>query len=123
MARAALSVETPQATAQAAPIAAQGSSSYGEILRSSALIGGASALTVVIGMVRVKAMAVLLGPAGVGLLGLYTTIADLTRSVAAMGINRSGVRQIPGAVGRGDSARIARTITVLRRTTIPVGVV
>src|SRR5438270_1109441 len=122
MARAALSVETPKAIAQAAPTPAQGSSSYGEILRSSALIGGASALTVLIGIVRVKAMAVLLGPAGVGLLGLYSTIADLARSVAAMGINSSGVRQIAEAVGTGDAAQIARTVTVLRRTTIVLGV-
>src|SRR5438105_13164557 len=123
MARAALSVETPQAIAEAATIPAQRSSTYGEILRSSALIGGASALTVVIGIVRVKAMAVLLGPAGVGLLGLYNTIADLTRSVAAMGINSSGVRQLAEAVGTGDTARISRTVTVLRRTTIVLGVV
>src|SRR5204863_3511868 len=89
----------------------------------SALIGGASALTVVIGIVRVKAMAVLLGPAGVGLFGLYNSIADLTRNVAAMGINSSGVRQIAEAVGTGDAVRIARTITVLRRTTIVLGVI
>ena len=123
MTRAALSVETSQAIAQTAQIAAPGSSTYGEILRSSALIGGASALTVVIGIVRVKAMALLLGPAGVGLLGLYNTIADLARSVAAMGINNSGVRQIAEAVGTGDAARIARTVTVLRRTTIVLGVI
>jgi PST family polysaccharide transporter len=101
---------------------AQGNSSYGEILRSSALIGGASALTVIIGIVRVKAMALLLGPAGVGLLGLYSTIADLARSVAAMGINSSGVRQIAEAAATGDAAKIARTVTVLRRTTIVLGV-
>src|SRR5438477_507685 len=122
MTRAALSVETPQVIAQTAPIPAQGSSTYGEILRSSALIGGASALTVVIGIVRVKAMAVLLGPAGVGLFGLYNSIADLTRNVAAMGINSSGVRQIAEAVGTGDAERIAQTVTVLLRTTIVLGV-
>jgi len=123
MARAALSVETPQAIAQAAPISAAGSSTYGEILQSSALIGAASALTVVIGVVRVKAMAILLGPAGIGLLGLYNTIADLARGIAAMGINGSGVRQIAEAAGTGDVARIARTVTVLRRTTIVLGVI
>jgi enterobacterial common antigen flippase len=40
--------------------------SYAQILRSSALIGGASALTLAIGIVRTKALAMLLGPAASG---------------------------------------------------------
>lgn len=95
---------------------------YGQILKSSALIGGSSVLNVAIGIIRTKAMAVLLGPAGVGLLGVYGSIADLARSIAEMGINSSGVRQIAEAVGSGDPKRIARTVTVLRRTSILLGI-
>lgn len=95
---------------------------YGQILRSSALIGGSSVLNMMIGLVRTKAMAVLLGPGGVGLLGLYTSIVDLAQSIAGMGINSSGVRQIAEAVGSGDKERIARTATVLRKTSILLGV-
>ena len=43
--------------------------SYGQILRSSATIGGASIVNLAIGIVRTKAMALLLGPAGIGLIG------------------------------------------------------
>lgn len=96
---------------------------YQDILRSTMIIGGASALNVAIGMVRTKVMAVLLGPAGFGLMGVYTSIADLARSVAEMGINSSGVRQIAEAVGSGDANRIARTIYVLRRTAIGLGII
>jgi enterobacterial common antigen flippase len=95
---------------------------YGQILKSSALIGSASVLNIAIGIVRTKVMAILLGPAGVGLMGLYGSIADLTRSVAGMGINSSGVRQIAEAVGSGDTQRISRTAIVLRRTSIILGV-
>jgi antigen flippase len=45
--------------------------SYGQILKSSALVGGSSVLNVGIGIIRTKAMAMLLGPAGFGLFGLY----------------------------------------------------
>lgn len=95
---------------------------YGEILKSSALIGGSSVLSVAIGIIRTKAMAVLLGPTGVGLLGVYGSIADLMRNIAAMGINSSGVRQIAEAVGSKDRQRIARTVTVLRRTSVLLGI-
>jgi antigen flippase len=97
-------------------------STYGQILKSTALVGGSSLLNVLIGIVRAKAMAVLLGPAGFGLFGLYGSIANLTQSIAGMGINSSGVRQIAEAVGSGDTERIARTAAVLRRTSILLGV-
>lgn len=90
-------------------------SSYGQILRSSALIGGSAALNVVVGVLRTKAMAVLLGPAGYGLMSTFTTIADLGRSTAQMGINGSGVRQIAESVSTGDRTRVAKTVIVLRR--------
>src|SRR5512137_2351256 len=89
--------------------------SYGQILKSSALIGGSSVVNIGLGIVRVKAMALLLGPGGVGLLGIYGSIADLARTIAGMGINSSGVRQIAEAMSTGDMQRIARTVMTLRR--------
>ena len=95
--------------------------SYGQILKSSALIGGSQVANIAIGIVRTKAMAMLLGPAGFGLFGLYGSIANLTQSVAGMGINSSGVRQIAEATGSGDQARIGQTTAVLRRTSVVLG--
>src|ERR1700674_3077933 len=86
--------------------------SYGQILKSSALVGGSSVLNIGIGIVRTKAMAMLLGPGGFGLFGLYGSIANLTQTVAGMGINSSGVRQIAAAVGSGEKTRIAHTAAV-----------
>jgi PST family polysaccharide transporter len=91
-------------------------------LRSSALIGGSSAINIGIGIVRTKVMAILLGPAGFGLFGLYGSVSDLALSVAGMGVNSSGVRQIADAVGSGDMERIARTTIVLRRASLLLGV-
>jgi PST family polysaccharide transporter len=60
-------------------------------------------------------MALLLGPSGIGLIGVYTSIAELARGIAGLGIKSSGVRQIAEAVGTGDTQKIARTVTTLRR--------
>jgi PST family polysaccharide transporter len=95
---------------------------YDQILKSSALVGGSSVVNVAIGIFRTKAMAVLLGPAGFGLFGLYNSIVNLTQGVAGMGINSSGVRQIAEAVSSDNTERIALTIAVLRRTSIFLGV-
>ena len=94
---------------------------YGQILKSSAVIGGSSVVNIGLGIVRTKVMALLLGPAGVGLLGIYSSIGDLARTFAGMGINSSGVRQIAEAVGTGDTRRISRTVTTLRRVALLLG--
>jgi enterobacterial common antigen flippase len=96
--------------------------SYGQILKSSALVGGSSVLNVGIGIVRTKAMAMLLGPAGFGLFGLYGSVADLSLTVAGLGVNSSGVRQIAQAVGTADVEEIALTTVVLRRASVVLGV-
>lgn len=105
----------------AAPTAKAEKDTYGQILKSTALVGGSSVINIAMGIVRTKAMAMLLGPAGFGLAGLYLSIVGLAQAVAGMGINSSGVRQIAEAVGSGDRERIARTAVVLRRVSILVG--
>ena len=96
--------------------------SYGQILKSTALVGGSSVVTIAFGIVRTKAIALCLGPAGVGVMGLYSSIADLAYNLAGMGIQSSGVRQIAEAVGSGDQERIARTVVVLRRVSTVLAV-
>lgn len=84
--------------------------SHRRILRSSAIIGGASAINVVISIVKVKVLAVLLGPAGVGVMGLYQNIMRATSTLAGCGIGTSGVRQLAASAGE------ASTLATVRRT-------
>jgi PST family polysaccharide transporter len=98
-------------------------SSYGQILRSSAIIGGSSVFNVALGVVRTKIAALLLGPAGVGVVGLYNSIVELTRSVASMGINSSAVRQIAESAASGNTQRAARTMLTVRRLALCLGLV
>lgn len=101
---------------------AQDSSSYGEIVRSSTIVGGAQAVNYVVGLVRVKAIALLLGPAGVGIIGLYTSATRLLGSVTELGLRGSSVRAIAQAAGRNDPAAIARTTRMLRRLCWATGI-
>jgi PST family polysaccharide transporter len=98
-------------------------STYGQILKSSAIIGGSTMISIGFGVVRNKAMALLLGSAGMGLMGLYSSISSMTQNISMMGINDSGVRQIAEAMGTGNTLRVARTVTVLRRVAFVLGTV
>lgn len=99
-----------------------GEGTYGEIVTSSALIGSSSILSIAIGMVRTKVMALLLGPAGFGLFGICWSTASLAECLAGMGTNSSGVRQIAHAAGSEDKEQIMRTSIVLRRLSVVLGV-
>ena len=104
-------------SAQGTPVAGQGSSFRG-ILKSSALIGGSSLINIGLGALRSKALALMLGPSGIGLLGAFTMILDLARNFAELGITSSGVRQIAEAASSGEERRLALTGLLLRRTTL-----
>jgi PST family polysaccharide transporter len=81
--------------------------SYRQILRSSSIIGGASVINILVGLLRIKVAAVLLGPAGVGLIGLLTSLASTTSVVAGLGFGNVGTRQIAEAVGKKNAAAMA----------------
>ena len=68
--------------------------SYRQILRSSSIIGGASVINIVVGLLRIKVAAVLFGPSGVGLIGLLTNLASTASAVAGLGFGNVGTRQI-----------------------------
>ncbi len=89
--------------------------SYGQILKSSSIIGGAQGFNYLIGMVRTKMVAVLLGPSGMGLVSLYVSATSLVDTVSRLGIDSSGIRDVAEAHGSGDEGKIARTVKTLRR--------
>lgn len=81
--------------------------SHRQILRSTSIIGGASVLNIVIGLVRGKVSALILGPSGVGLVGLLLSLLATSSMIAGLGFSSVGTRQIAEAVGREDEAAIA----------------
>ena len=88
----------PPEVAPAMELPAAEKHTYGQILKSLVLIGGSSVLNIGIGIIRTKAMAVLLGPAGFGLMGLYGSIADLAVSRAS---TAAGCARVPRLLVRG----------------------
>lgn len=90
-------------------------SSYREIMRSSSIMGGARAIHYVVRLARVKVVAVVLGPAGVGIIGLYTSATGVVGTVTEMGLRGSSVRSIAEANGHDDPEQLARATRLLQR--------
>jgi PST family polysaccharide transporter len=71
-----------------------GNSSANKILRSSTIIGAATMANIVVGLLRTKIAALILGPAGVGFIGLLQSLVATGSAIAGLGIANSAVRQL-----------------------------
>lgn len=81
------------------------------LVRSMIVIGGAQAVNIFLSVFRMKVLAVLLGPSGVGLLSIYNNLSSMVSDAAGLGMRSSGVRQIASA--RGEEDQLSRTRQVL----------
>ncbi len=82
--------------------------STSHILRSTGIIGGSSVANILIGLVRTKVAALVLGPAGIGLVGLAHGLMSTVAAFAAFGLGNVGTRQIAGAGDDPESVSAAR---------------
>lgn len=96
--------------------------SYNQILKSTSIIGGSQAINYLIGMFRTKIIALLLGPSGVGLIGLFQSSVAIVTELTGFGIANSGVRQIAEAHGTGDAESVGKTLRILRRACWVTGI-
>lgn len=90
-------------------------SSYRSIFKATSLFGSVQLFQIIIQIVKSKFIATLLGPAGVGIIGLYQSGILLVQNITNMGLASSAVRDVSEAFGLKDYHRINLVITTIRR--------
>lgn len=88
--------------------------SYSHILKYTGLFGGVQVLSILVGMVRNKLVALILGPMGMGLLALFSSTIKLVGDSTNLGLSISAVRNMSGAYDCGDNERLLHSINVFR---------
>lgn len=96
--------------------------SYRTILRSSSIVAGAQIVNVLVNIVKIKIIASLLGPFGVGLAGLYGSILQTGSTIAGLGFNIVGTRQVAAAHAEDDERAVRRVRTALLWGTMALAV-
>ena len=81
------------------------------LIKSMAIIGSAQAANIMISILRIKLLALLLGPTGVGLLSIYNSLQGMVSTAAGLGMGSSGVRQIASV--KGEEQVLSRVRRVL----------
>jgi len=89
--------------------------SYRQIMKATSLFGGVQFFQILISVVRSKFIAILLGPSGMGIVGLLTSATGLVSGITNFGLGTSAVKNISEANATGDEVRISTVISVLRR--------
>lgn len=90
-------------------------SSYRSIFKATSLFGGVQVYQILISIAKSKIIAVLLGPNGVGILGLYTSGIQFIQSLTSMGLSSSAVRDVSESSATNNQYRIGRTVAALRK--------
>ena len=88
---------------------------YRSIFKATSLFGGVKAFQIIISIVRSKIVALLIGPTGVGIVGLFSSGTSLIQSLTQLGLSQSAVKDVAEAHSSGNQARVNRIVTVLRR--------
>ncbi len=96
--------------------------SYGNILKAIGLFGGVKVFQILVNIVKNKFVALLLGPTGMGIVGMLTSTTSLISSFTGFGLGTSTVRDISASYSSGDSKQIGRTVAILRKLVWATGI-
>lgn len=90
-------------------------SSYRQIMKATSIFGGVQFINIIIQIIRSKAIAILLGPGGMGIMGLLTATTGFIGNLTNFGLGTSAVKEIAAALGTNSPSRIATVINVIRK--------
>ena len=100
--------------------------SYRKVLNATSLFGGVQFINIILRLIRSKAIALLIGPIGMGISNLLLTTMELINGLTNLGLERSAVKDISLANTNSNSKNVAITISILKKLvwlTITVGVI
>lgn len=96
--------------------------SYDRIIKSTGIFGGVQIVTALVGIMKTKIVAVLLGAEGVGLYGLLQSTISMISSLSNVGLSNSAVREIAQYDQNEDAQSIGSTIVVIKKWALITGI-
>ena len=88
---------------------------YQTTFKATSLFGGVQVVTILIGILKSKLVAVWLGATGFGIMGLFNTSISLISSITNLGLQSSAVREIATVSAENDILKFSRLIKAINR--------
>ena len=89
-------------------------SSYSHILKYTSIFGGMQGLNILIGIIRTKLVALILGPVGMGLVSLFNSTISFISSGTNLGLPNSSVKTLSEIYEQGDEEQLRHKIRLIR---------
>lgn len=96
--------------------------SYSHIMKYTGLFGGVQFLNILVGVVRNKLVAIILGPGGMGLVSLFNSTIKLVSESTNLGISMSAVKNISTEVDSGDESSVLHNVALIRFWSLLTGI-
>ena len=93
---------------------AEKTDSYSHVLKYTGIFGGVQGMNILVGIVRNKLVATILGPAGMGLIAIFNSTINLLSNSTNLGIPMSAVKNISQAYDSGDERQLTRMVVTVR---------
>ena len=98
-------------------------SNYKSIAKANALFGGVQFYIILIGIIRSKVVAVLLGAEGMGIMGLLNSTIDLVKGATNCGLQTSAVRDVSLAKSSNDHNQVSTIYSIISKLAWITGLV
>ncbi|MFM7181440.1 MAG: oligosaccharide flippase family protein [Verrucomicrobiales bacterium] len=94
---------------------------YCSMLKATSTLAGAKVLTILISIFRTKVLAILLGPSGMGALGLVMASTDLARVAFSFGLDTATARRVAETSATGSADAVDHAYRTSARTALFAG--
>ncbi len=94
---------------------------YSHILKYTGVFGGVQGLNILVSVARTKFAALLLGPAGMGLVSLFNSAVNMMVSASSFGIPISGVQELSDKYNSKDVTEIENAVKMIRSWSLVTG--
>jgi PST family polysaccharide transporter len=97
------------------------SAAYHGMLKATSALAGAKMVTIGVAVLRTKILAILLGPAGMGIVNVVSNSLDLCRVLCSCGIDGATVRRVANAAASNEQVEIVKAYRVSARSALILG--
>lgn len=87
---------------------------FSQVLKTTSLFGGVQVVVIFFSILRTKVAAILLGPSGMGIVGLYSATLDFFGSATNFGLSTAAVRSISIQNTEDADQELGKTIAIIQ---------
>ena len=95
--------------------------SHKKIYKTTLLFSLVKVFQILVGIIRNKVIAILLGPEGIGIIGILTSTVSLLQKGSSLGVAQSAVRDVSEAKSLEDFSKYSRIISLTKQVVIFTG--